>query len=274
MATYLIGDLHGCFDEFQALLAQADFNPEHDELWLTGDLVARGENSLDCLRFVKSLGNRATVVLGNHDLHLLATLDGIKKVKPKDNVEAIFNAPDRADLQYWLRTRPLVAQHPSYGFILVHAGLSPDWDLPTALHCAKEVESLLQSEDYLTLLHAMYGNQPEQWSSTLSGFDKLRYTINVCTRMRFCTPEHRLDFECKLPVEQAPDTLKPWFELNNPLFQQYPIIFGHWASLIGYPTPSTIYALDTGCVWGNYLTLLRWEDKKIFIQPRVNQKSS
>lgn len=270
MATYIIGDLHGCFDEFQALLEQVNFNSEQDELWLTGDLIARGEKSLECLRFVKNLGEKATVVLGNHDLHLLATLEGIKSVKPKDKVDAIFEASDRADLQNWLRSRPLIAFHPIHKFILVHAGISPEWDLETALLCAKEVEQTLQGDNYLSLLNAMYGNSPDHWNAELQGIDRLRYTINVCTRMRFCYANKHLEFECKLPVEQAPPELKAWFELDNPQCQ-YPILFGHWASLIGYPTPENIYALDTGCVWGNHLTLLRWEDKKFFIQPRFKQ---
>lgn len=265
MATYIIGDLHGCFDEFQALLAQVQFNPKNDELWLTGDLVARGAKSLECLRFVKSLGDRATVVLGNHDLHLLSTLKGIKPIKPKDNVDKIFNAPDRDDLQDWLRSRPLVAIHPKHHFVLVHAGISPEWDLDTMMTCTKEAEQVLQSENYNELLEAMYGNTPDCWSTDLNHTERMRYTINVCTRMRFCYEDKRLDFMCKLPVEQAPSGLKPWFELNNPHFH-YPVIFGHWASLIGYSTPKHIYALDTGCVWGNHLTMLRWEDKKIFTQ--------
>lgn len=269
MATYIIGDLHGCFDEFQALLKQVNFDPTIDELWLTGDLVARGKKSLECLHFVKDLGDRATVVLGNHDLHLLATLEGIKAVKPKDNVDAIFSALDRADLQNWLRNRPLVAVHPEHKFLLVHAGISPEWDLDTTLACARETERVLQSEHYVTLLKEMYGNSPDRWSADLQGMERWRYTINVCTRMRFCYADNRLDFACKLPVEEAPAELKPWFELNNPLFSQQPILFGHWASLIGYPTPATIYALDTGCVWGNHLTMLRWEDKKYFTQPRL-----
>lgn len=271
MATYIIGDLHGCFDEFQALLKQVEFNPNKDELWLTGDLVARGDNSLDCLRFVKNLGKRATVVLGNHDLHLLATLEGIKAIKPKDKVDAIFSAPDRADLQNWLRNRPLVAQHPQHKFLLVHAGISPEWDLATALACAKETEQVLQSEQYIQLLQEMYGNNPNNWQTDLTGMERWRYTINVCTRMRFCHLDYRLDFECKLPVEEAPEHLKPWFEMDNPLFKQQDIIFGHWASLIGYATPKHIYALDTGCVWGNHLTMLRWDDKKYFTQPRFTQ---
>ncbi|MCK3657048.1 diadenosine tetraphosphatase [Pasteurellaceae bacterium Macca] len=269
MATYIIGDLHGCFDEFQALLKQADFNPQQDELWLTGDLVARGENSLECLRFVKNLGERAVTLLGNHDLHLLATLQGIKKVKERDKVEAIFQAEDREALQNWLRNRPLVAQHPRHGFLLAHAGISPEWDLATAIGCAREVEGVLQSEDYGTLLSQMYDNSPNRWSAHLQGIARWRYTINAFTRMRFCDKDKGLDFDCKLPVEQAPPELKPWFELDSPLFHQQDILFGHWASLIGYPTPRHIYALDTGCVWGNYLTMLRWEDKKVFTQEKM-----
>lgn len=269
MATYIIGDLHGCFEEFQLVLQQANFDPNQDELWLTGDLVARGDYSLECLRFVKQLGKRATVVLGNHDLHLLATLQGIKPIKPKDRVEAIFDAEDRQDLQNWLRNRPLVARHPTHHFLMVHAGISPEWDLSTTLACAKEVENVLQDDDFSQLLAQMYSYEPASWSPDLQGIERLRYIINVFTRMRFCYADKRLDFECKLPVADAPDTLKPWFELPNPLYQDQPILFGHWASLIGYPTPLGIYALDTGCVWGNYLTLLRWEDKHIFTQPRI-----
>ena len=269
MATYIIGDLHGCFEEFQRLLVQAEFNPEQDELWLTGDLVARGEDSLACLRYVKSLGDKATVVLGNHDLHLLATLQGIKAVKPKDKVDAIFEAEDREDLQNWLRNRPLVAQHPQHKFILVHAGISPEWDLSTTLACAKEVEAVLQSDKFSDLLAQMYANTPDRWNEHLQGIERLRYAINVFTRMRFCYADNRLDFDCKLPAEEAPAELKPWFERGNPLYSQLPIIFGHWASLIGYRTPPEIYALDTGCVWGNHLTMLRWEDKRFFTQKRL-----
>lgn len=268
MATYLIGDLHGCFAEFQALLKQVAFDPKVDELWLTGDLVARGEDSLACLRFVKNLGDRATVVLGNHDLHLLATLQGIKSVKPKDKVDDIFNAPDREELQNWLRNQPLVAVHPQHKFLLVHAGISPDWSLETTFACAREAEAVLKSDQFASLLSQMYGDEPARWQPDLTGIDRLRYTLNAFTRMRFCHADKRLDFACKLPVEDAPAELKPWFELDNPLYRQTPIIFGHWASLIGYPTPPNIYALDTGCVWGNHLTLLRWEDKAVYTQPR------
>ena len=270
MATYIIGDLHGCFAEFQQLLANVAFDPKVDELWLTGDLIARGDHSLECLRFVKSLGEQAKTVLGNHDLRFLATALGIKKVKSKDKVDAILNAPDRHELINWLRQQPLLLQHPRHQFILTHAGISPEWDLATAKQCAHEVEQALRSEQYGELLAQMYDNQPDHWSANLQGIERLRYAINVFTRMRFCYPDKRLDFECKLPPHEVNNELKPWFELANPLFTTQDILFGHWASLIGYPTPPNIYALDTGCVWGNYLTLLRWEDKAIFTQTALN----
>ncbi|MDY5106319.1 MAG: bis(5'-nucleosyl)-tetraphosphatase (symmetrical) ApaH [Actinobacillus minor] len=268
MATYIVGDLHGCFKELQALLAQVSFNPQNDELWLTGDLVARGEDSLACLRFVKSLGNKAQTVLGNHDLHLLSTLLGIKKVKPSDHVDSIFTAEDREELQNWLRNQPLAIQHPKHGFVLVHAGISPEWDLQTTFRCAKEAEQVLRSDHYADYIAQMYENTPNHWDEQLTGIERWRYIVNVFTRMRFCYTDKRLDFACKLPIEEAPSELKAWFELDNPLFAQENIILGHWASLMGKSTRPNIYALDTGCAWGNHLTMLRWEDKQYFTQTR------
>ncbi|OOF37009.1 bis(5'-nucleosyl)-tetraphosphatase (symmetrical) ApaH [Rodentibacter heidelbergensis] len=269
MATYFVGDLQGCFDELQLLLDRVQFNPTQDKLYLVGDLVARGDKSLECLRFVKSLGNAAQTVLGNHDLHLISTALGIKKVKPRDRVEAIFNAPDFEELIDWLRHQPLLVHNESQGFVMVHAGISPDWDLATAKTCAKEVETILQQGDIKNLISQMYDNQPERWSPNLQGIERWRYTINVFTRMRFCYWDHRLDFACKQPPKEAPAELTPWFNLDNPLYQQIPIIFGHWASLVDEPTPPNIYALDTGCVWNNRMTLLRWEDKQCFSQSAV-----
>ncbi|HHW7545844.1 TPA: bis(5'-nucleosyl)-tetraphosphatase (symmetrical) ApaH [Mannheimia haemolytica] len=265
MATYIVGDLHGCFNEFQLLLEKVNYNPKQDELFLTGDLVARGEDSLACLRFVKDSANNAKTVLGNHDLHLL----GIKRVKPNDKIDAIFEAKDRLDLQNWLRNQPLVIHHPKHQFLLTHAGISPEWDLATTLACAKEAEKVLQSDNYADYIAQMYENKPERWSDDLQGVERWRYIINVFTRMRFCYTDKRLDFDCKLPLEQAPQELLAWFDLDNPLFTQKNIIFGHWASLMGKCTRPNIYALDTGCAWGSHLTMLRWEDKQIFTQKRL-----
>ncbi|TYG34233.1 bis(5'-nucleosyl)-tetraphosphatase (symmetrical) [Lonepinella koalarum] len=270
MSTYLVGDLHGCYDELQLLLQQAQFDATQDELYFTGDLIARGDNSLECLRFAKSLGQRGHTVLGNHDLHLLSTALGIKKVKARDKVDAIFAAPDFTELMDWLRQQPLFIHHEKLNFTLVHAGISPDWDLSTAQQCAKEVEAVLQSVHYADLLKQMYDGNPDRWSPELTGIDRLRYIINVFTRMRFCYADHRLDFDCKVPLDQAPTELMAWYQCDNPLFQTENIIFGHWASLVDTPTPSNIYALDTGCAWGNRMTLLRWEDKRYFVQPSLN----
>ncbi|WP_373099152.1 MULTISPECIES: bis(5'-nucleosyl)-tetraphosphatase (symmetrical) ApaH [Pasteurellaceae] len=271
MATYLVGDLQGCYDELQLLLDKVKFDPQQDQLYLVGDLVARGDQSLACLRLVKSLGERAHTVLGNHDLHLISTALGIKKVKARDRVDAIFTAPDFHELIHWLRQQPLLVHNAQAGFVMVHAGISPDWDLATAKACAAEVEQVLRHGDYATMIAQMYDNSPARWSPDLQGMERLRYSINVFTRMRFCYRDHRLDFDCKAPPQQAPDELTPWFQLDNPLYAQENIVFGHWASLLNTPTPPTIYALDTGCVWGNQMTMLRWEDKRYFVQPAVKR---
>lgn len=269
MATYLVGDLQGCYDELQLLLDKVKFNPTQDKLYLVGDLVARGDKSLECLRFVKSLGESAQTVLGNHDLHLISTALGIKKVKARDRVDTIFNAPDFEELIYWLRHQPLLVHNEQQNFVMTHAGISPDWELATAKRCAQEVEAVLRHGDYRHLIENMYKNHPDRWHNELQGLDRLRYSINVFTRMRFCYWDHRLDFDCKQPPESAPETLTPWFNLDNPLYQSLPIVFGHWASLVDTVTPPHIYALDTGCVWGNRMTMLRWEDKQIFSQSAV-----
>ncbi|WP_036820589.1 bis(5'-nucleosyl)-tetraphosphatase (symmetrical) ApaH, partial [Photobacterium sanctipauli] len=266
MATYLVGDIQGCFDDLCQLLEQAQFDPNHDELWLAGDLVARGPKSLETLRFVKSLGSQATTVLGNHDLHLLAVANGIAKNKPRDKIQAILDAPDSEALLTWLRQQPLLAEHPTHPFVMSHAGITPVWDLDTARSCAREVEHILQGDNYLWLLKEMYGNGPDQWDPGLEGIERYRYTINAFTRMRFCYPDGRLDMECKLSPRQASSTeLKPWFELTRQPIDKK-MIFGHWAALMGYQDQQVI-GLDTGCVWGNSMTLLRWEDGARFEQP-------
>lgn len=269
MAIYLVGDLQGCYDELQLLLDKVRFDPRQDQLYLVGDLVARGDKSLQCLRFVKSLGNAAHTVLGNHDLHLISTALGIKKIKSRDRVDDIFTAPDFEELINWLRCQPLLIHHQTAGFIMTHAGISPDWDLATAKSCATEVENILRHGDYYYLLENMYNDKPDCWNVELTGIERLRYIINVFTRMRFCYFDHRLDFACKTPIDNAPSELTAWFNLDNPLFKQQNIVFGHWASLVGTTTPPNIYALDSGCVWGNYMTMLRWDDKTYFTQSAV-----
>lgn len=266
MANYFVGDLQGCYDELSRLLEKVKFDPSQDRLFLVGDLVARGDKSLECLRLVKSLGTQARTVLGNHDLHLLSTAVGLRKRKKRDHVLPIFEAEDFHELIFWLRQQPLLIHLPEENILMSHAGISPNWDLPTALSCAKEVENWLKGEDYVQLLANMYEKSPQHWQPSLQGWARLRYIVNSLTRMRYCKLNNEFDFDCKYPPSLAPQGLVPWFTLNNPLYQETNIIFGHWASLVGTPTPKGIYALDTGCVWGNRLTMLRWEDKQLFTQ--------
>ena len=266
MATYIVGDIQGCFDELKQLLSSANFNVITDELWVAGDLVARGPKSLETLRFLKSIN--AKVVLGNHDLHLLATSIGVHNCKAKDKTQPILEAQDSVELLTWLRHQPLLLEHPEHQFIMVHAGILPSWSIAKAKELAKEVESELQGNAYQVLLNDMYGNQPTQWQDSHSGYERLRYIINVFTRMRYCTLDGELEFENYLAPEQITNTqLKPWFDIT-PENHNQPILFGHWAFLgKAEQIKNTLYALDTGCVWGNNLTMLRWQDKKLFSLP-------
>ena len=263
MATYAIGDIQGCFNALKKLLHKINFNPQTDQLWFTGDLVNRGPQSVEVLRYVKSLDHCAISVLGNHDFHCLAT-HYLDAVKPDPSLNALLSAPDVEELCDWLRQRPLL--HTRNAFVLVHAGILPSWDLNLALSLAQEIETYLQSKNYIALLKSMYGNQPDHWDVNLSGFDRLRFIINVFTRMRFCKVDGSLDFSCKKGLSAQTETLIPWF--SHPLckIKQQKIIFGHWAALYNnWPLKVTnIYPLDSGCVWGNALTALRLEDEQYF----------
>jgi len=264
MATYIVGDIQGCGDELQQLLALADFDAAQDELWITGDLVARGPKSLQTLRFVKALGSSAKVILGNHDLHLLATWQGLHQPKDNDKLGALLSAPDCDELLHWLRLQPLMLRHPEFDFVMVHAGISPQWTIKQAEALALEVETQLHGAQFKTLLQNMYGNQPNSWSDALTGDERTRFIINVFTRMRYCFLDGSLEFKNKLDPEQTDnDIMRPWFEIET-LDKSTPILFGHWAALLGKVTQEGIYGLDTGCVWGNSLTMLRWQDKKTF----------
>ena len=271
MSTLLVGDIHGCFQALQAVLAQANFNPQHDTLWLTGDLVARGPDSLKVLRYIHSLGDATRIVLGNHDLHLLAIYAGISRNKPKDHLTELLQADDCDQLLNWLRKQPLLQVDEEKKLIMAHAGITPQWDLATMQMCAREVEAILSSDSYPLFLDSMYGDQPSSWDKRLSGLARLRFSTNVLTRMRYCYPNGELDMICKESPSKAPYPLKPWFDIASDLNQNYSIAFGHWAALNGKGTPDNIYALDTGCCWGGELTLLRWEDKTYFKQPALNK---
>ncbi|MFM2588813.1 bis(5'-nucleosyl)-tetraphosphatase (symmetrical) ApaH [Vibrio sp. TBV020] len=268
MANYIVGDLQGCFDELLLLLQQADFDASEDTLWVAGDLVARGPKSLEVLRFIRSLGSSAKVILGNHDLHLLAVSLGLFKVKEKDQTAPIFNAEDKDELLEWLRQQPLMAEHDE--FVMCHAGISPQWTLAQARKSSHEIEEILQSEQWPWLIENMYANQPDLWSEDLDGIERYRYIINAFTRMRFCFPDGRLDMACKLPPKEVNDgSLVPWFQLESRIKLEKPVLFGHWAALEGYEGEEVI-GLDTGCVWGGHLTMLRWEDKQFFTQAALS----
>lgn len=263
MANLLIGDIHGCYDQFMRVLEKADFNSS-DTVWLTGDLVARGPKSLDVLRFVKNNQSQMRVILGNHDLNLLAVYAGIRKSHKKDNIEQILSAPDCDELINWFRKQPLIQIDESLKIIMIHAGISPQWDLPTTIKCAQDLHAVLSSDAYPLFLDSMYGNYPDLWSDDLQGLERLRFISNVFTRMRYCYADGQLDMYCKESPKDAPSNLKPWFDLPRQIPAEYSIVFGHWAALKGKGTPDNIYGLDTGCCWGGRLTCLRWEDKKYF----------
>lgn len=261
MAIFAIGDVQGCLDDLERLLERLNFEPEEDQLWFTGDLVNRGPKSLQTLRFVRGLGENAVSVLGNHDLHLIAVAEGLQPLKAKDTLQPILDAPDAAELLEWLRLRPLLHFDKQLGYLLVHAGLAPEWDLKKSLACAQEVEEVLQSDGYRALLENMYGDEPARWSDTLEGYARLRYIINACTRIRYCHPDGELDLHHKGPPGSQPDGLVPWFQLPQRKNAHIDIVFGHWSTL-GEPDTPRIWALDSGCLWGGKLTALRLDGEE------------
>jgi bis(5'-nucleosyl)-tetraphosphatase (symmetrical) len=256
MATYAIGDVQGCYASLQRLLERIAFDPTGDRLWFVGDLVNRGPDSLAVLRYIKSLGDRAVVVLGNHDLHLLARAEGQVLNAKKDNLDDVLDAADRDELLAWLRHRPLMHQDPDKRFTMVHAGLPPQWDLALALACARELEAVLRGPDYRTFLAAMYGDEPAIWSSDLTGMDRLRFITNCLTRMRYCDPLGRLDLSAKGHPMTQPTTALPWFRVPWRASRAERIVFGHWSTL-KWLAEDNVWSLDTGCLWGGHLTAIR-----------------
>lgn len=256
MAVYAIGDVQGCFDELQSLLRLIHFNPRQDRLWFAGDLVNRGPKSLETLRFIKDLGNRAVSVLGNHDLHLIAAAHGYPISGDDHTLDAILCAPDRDALINWLRQQPLLHHDDTLGYTMIHAGLPPQWDLALARRCAQEVESCLRGDRFSDFIEHMYGNKPRQWSDDLSGWKRLRFTVNCLTRLRFCDDQGRLELEYKGPPGSQPPEYRPWFELPDRKSKDMNIVFGHWSTL-GRRNDAGVFPLDTACLWGGELTALR-----------------
>jgi bis(5'-nucleosyl)-tetraphosphatase (symmetrical) len=256
MATYAIGDVQGCFDELQALLKKISFR-RADRLWFVGDLVNRGPKSLEVLRFVRGLGRRATVVLGNHDLHLVTQHEGFERRREDDTFEDVLEASDRETLVDWLRTRPMMHVHGDYA--MVHAGLLPQWSVARARKLAREVEEALSGRRYRGFLKNMYGGRPDGWSDDLEGWDRLRVIVNAMTRMRFCTPEGKMEFKAK--GARPPRGYRAWFDVRPR--EDHRLVFGHWSAL-GLKVRRRLAALDSGCVWGGRLTAMRLEDRRLY----------
>lgn len=258
MTRYAVGDLQGWLTPLQKLLDRVGFRPGVDQLWCVGDLVNRGPESLDALRFVKNLGDSARVVLGNHDLHLLAVAAGVKREKRSDTLSQILASEDCEELLEWLARQPLVWRSEDRTFTLVHAGLPPQWTAAKAERLAAEVSAALTSDRRTEFLAAMYGNEPECWDDNLTGFDRLRVITNYLTRMRFVRANGSLDLVSKGTPEDAPTGYMPWFEVPAAQWRHDAgtVIFGHWAALNGAVDDSQLLALDTGYVWGNHLTLV------------------
>ncbi|MFI3190213.1 bis(5'-nucleosyl)-tetraphosphatase (symmetrical) [Crenothrix sp. D3] len=257
MSIYAIGDIQGCFDDLLRLLDAIAFDEQSDQLWFAGDLVNRGPKSLETLRFVKSLGNSAITVLGNHDMHLLAASCMDSVTRKKDALNPVLEAPDRQELIDWLRHQPLF--HHNDDFCLVHAGLPPQWDFKKTQKMAFIAEQALRRPDYHLFLKQMYGNKPNVWSSNLKGTPRLRFIINCFTRMRYCDAEGRLDFTNSGALGSQPENLLPWFTVPNRKNADMRIIFGHWSTL-GYYEGPNCYAIDTGCLWGGQLTALKLDN--------------
>jgi len=250
VTRYAIGDLQGCDRELRTLLARLKFSADRDRLWFVGDLVNRGPGSLATLRRVRALGDNAIVVLGNHDLHLLAVACGAQRRRRSDTLDEVLSAPDREALIDWLLTRPLA--HAEGSDLMVHAGVVPQWTAASTLALAAEVGSALR-RDPRALFDHMYGDEPDRWADRLSGYERLRFIINVLTRLRLCTADGRIDTSLKGPPPPPPSPLQPWFDHPQRASRDVRVIFGHWSAL-GFIQRPGIVGLDTGCVWGGSLT--------------------
>lgn len=260
--TYIVGDIQGCADGLNALLDKINFDRATDRLFAVGDLVARGEDSLATVKLLMGLGDRFHAVLGNHDLHLLAVTQGIRKVKKSDRMDNLLNASDLPDIIQWLRQFPLAYQIDE-NHVMVHAGLYPLWSVPTLLSLSDEVSQVLKGDDWVTMLNNMYGNSPTRWKKSLKGKDRARFIINACTRMRFLMPDQSLDFDAKGSPMDSPSNLIPWYQCpNNQLQRNEKVVFGHWAALNGKTRNDQFIGLDTGYVWGQTMTALHLESGK------------
>lgn len=270
MATFAIGDLQGCYTSFHNLLNQISFTPSRDRLWLVGDLINRGPDSLKLLRWLMAHESSITTVLGNHDLHALAVHEGFIPAHRKDTLTELLQAPDRAALFDWLRQQRLA--HAEDDYLLVHAGVLPQWDAKQTLALAAEVETQLRGNNYRDFFRRMYGNRPTTWRDDLRGMSRLRIITNALTRLRVCTTDGKMNFEFKGELPDVPTALMPWFDIPARKSRNSTVIFGHWSAL-GLMLRDNLIALDTGCLWGGKLTALRLEDRQVFQVPRATEDS-
>ncbi|GAA0362124.1 symmetrical bis(5'-nucleosyl)-tetraphosphatase [Bowmanella denitrificans] len=264
MATFIVGDVQACLSPLKQLLQLAGFTPEHDQLWAVGDLIGRGPDALATLQFLDGLGASFNTVLGNHDLHFLAVYAGIKKPKPADKFDQLLDSPDCAKYADWLRHRPM-ATLLNEQCMLSHAGLYPGWSISDALYWGNQVASELQSDNWKTLLDSMYGSEPQAWYDCQSRSQKLVFTINALTRMRFVSDKGYLDFQSKTGLDQSPPGTFPWF--SHPQLKLHPhakVLFGHWAAIEGKTGHSQCLALDTGYIWGGQLSLYELQCGKFY----------
>jgi bis(5'-nucleosyl)-tetraphosphatase (symmetrical) len=259
MSIYVVGDVQGCYDELQMLLAALKFDRQRDAAWFVGDLINRGPKNLETIRFIRDLPN-SRVVLGNHDLHFLAVASGVQTPSPSDTLKDLLEAPDLGDIIEWLRHLPLLHYDPAYNVIMVHAGLPPNWNVNDCLARAREVENTLEGPGYKEFLASMYGNQPDVWKDDLTGMPRLRIITNYFTRLRYCNAAGKLELLHK--INTAPSGYAPWFTFPRPK-PDLPIVFGHWAAIDGVTGVDKAIALDTGCVWGRRLTAMCLDDGKI-----------
>ena len=272
MATYAIGDVQGCFKTLCALLDTINFDRKRDQLWFAGDLINRGPQSLDVLRFVKSLGHQALSVLGNHELHLLAITHGLRKPKPKDTLTEILEAPDRKKLLNWLHHLPLYHYNADLKFAMVHAGLPPQWTLDTVQKAASEVETLLRGPSASKFLKHYFSTDAGATPKTKDKWERMAYSTNCLTRLRFCDKKGHLHFAYKGPPGAQPEPYLPWFDCPSRLTADQSIVFGHWAALGPCSTPN-VYPLDTGCVWGGPLTAMCLETKTQYTMASCEPRS-
>lgn len=277
MSNYVIGDLQGCYEEFKELLNKISFDPEKDRLWLCGDLINRGPDSLCCLSFLYSIKESCHIVLGNHDLHLLAVAHGSRDLGKKDTFSDILESPDLDILLDWVKELPfhyikeVKTDQGNIEFIMTHAGIPPMWNKADLIKNSNELSQALKGEESRRFLKNMYGNKPNLLTDCRNKEERLRLNVNYLTRMRYIYPNGALDLKYKGVVKEAPKNLMPWFNLNPKIIDRNThLLFGHWAALNGITGVPKITALDTGCVWGNKLTAMRLEDYRVFSCDKLN----